>query len=66
MKKDHQIMMVYTKHVNQETANILQKDVKFINRESDMNIPGLRKAKKSYRPHHMVEVFDLCKEDIAF
>jgi len=54
------------KAINQETANILLNDVKFINRESDMNIPGLRKAKMSYRPHHMVKVFHLCKEDIAF
>ena len=52
------------KAINQETANILQRDVKFINRESDMNMPGLRKAKMSYRPHHMVKVFHLCKEDI--
>ncbi len=54
------------KVINQETANILQKDVKFINRESDMNIPGLRKAKMSYRPHHMIKVFHLCKENISF
>ena len=54
------------KVINQETANILQKDVRFINRESDMNIPGLRKAKMAYRPYDMVKVFHLCKEDIAF
>ena len=52
------------KAINQETAKILQKDFKFINRESDMNIPGLRKAKMSYHPHHMVEVFNLTKESI--
>jgi len=54
------------KAINQETANILQKDFKFINRESDMDIPGLRKAKLSYRPHHMIEVFNLNKESIIF
>jgi hypothetical protein len=54
------------KVINQETANILQKNVRFVNRESDMNIPGLRKAKMAYRPYHMVKVFHLCKEDIAF
>ena len=54
------------KAINQETANILQKDVRFINRESDMDLPGLRKAKLSYRPHHMVKVYHLCKEDISF
>jgi hypothetical protein len=52
------------KAINMETAKILQKDFKFINREEDMGIPGLRQAKMSYRPHHMVEVFHVRKEDI--
>ncbi len=54
------------KLINQETAKILQKDFKFINRESDMNLPGLRKAKMSYRPHHMIEIFNVNKENILF
>jgi len=54
------------KAINQETAKILQKDFKFINRESDMNIPGLRKAKLSYKPHHMIKVFNINKESISF
>jgi len=29
-----------------------------------MGIPGLRKAKMSYRPHHMVELFHVEKEKI--
>lgn len=52
------------KAINQETANMLKKNFKYINRESDMGIPGLKKAKKSYRPHHMIEVFHVKKEDI--
>ncbi len=54
------------KAINMETAKILQKEFTFINREEDMGIPALRQAKMSYRPHHMVEVFHVKKEDIDF
>jgi len=54
------------KAINQETAKILQKQVKYINRESDMNLPGLRRAKMSYHPNRMVEVFHLDKNSILF
>jgi hypothetical protein len=52
------------KIVNIETAKILKKDFKYINRESDMDIPGLRRAKMSYRPHHMIETFNINKKSI--
>jgi hypothetical protein len=52
------------KAINQETAKILKKNTRFINRESDMDIPGLRKAKMSYRPHHMIKVYHLDKQSI--
>lgn len=43
--------------INQETAKLLCNDYKFINREADMGIKGLRKAKEKYHPHHYVEVY---------
>ena len=52
------------KAINQESAKILKDDFKFINRESDMGIPGLRKAKLSYRPHHMIEVFQVDRNNL--
>lgn len=52
------------KAINMEAAKILQKNYTYINRESDMNLPGLRKAKMSYHPHHMVEVFHIDKHNI--
>jgi hypothetical protein len=52
------------KAINQETANILQKDFKYINRQSDMDLPGLRKAKMSYRPSLMIEVSHIEKKSL--
>ena len=44
------------KAVNMEAASRLQTKVSFIDREEDLGIPGLRKAKLSYHPHHFIEV----------
>jgi len=52
------------KVINQETAKILQKNFKFINRESDMGLPGLRRVKMSYRPHHMIKVYHVEKNNL--
>ena len=49
------------KAINMETAKRLQPIYQFINRESDMGREGLRKAKTSYRPHHMIEIFHTTK-----
>jgi hypothetical protein len=43
--------------INHETALLLRDRYPFINRESDLGVPGLREAKERYHPHHMVGVY---------
>jgi len=47
------------KVINSETATFLTNKFPYINRESDLGIPGLREAKLRYHPHHMEEVYSL-------
>jgi len=42
--------------INNETARALVDRFRFINRESDMGVEGLRRAKEKYRPHHFLEI----------
>lgn len=54
--------------INAEFARYLRlkyPEVKFLDREDDMGLPGLRKAKTSYYPHHLAEkCWAIRKEDL--
>ena len=54
--------------INSEFAKYIRNkypEVEFLNREEDMGLEGLRKAKESYFPHHMVEkAVAILKEDM--
>lgn len=52
------------KVINQEAATLLSRNYEFINRESDLGVPGLREAKMRYHPHHMVEVYSATRPKI--
>ncbi len=45
--------------INQRFSQEAFAEAEFINREQDLGIPGLRQAKRSYHPHHMVEKYTL-------
>lgn len=48
--------------INNEFVSKTLTEYEFINREEDMGLDGLRKAKLSYRPHHMVKKYK-CRID---
>ena len=44
--------------INYEFARYIRErmpSIAFLDREEDMGLEGLRRAKRSYRPHHMIE-----------
>jgi len=43
--------------INQWFAHYSLQGFEFVNREQDLGIPGLRQAKKSYYPHHLIAKF---------
>lgn len=48
-------------YINQQLARNEFKDMEFINREEDMGLVGLRKAKESYKPIKMIGKYSLRK-----
>ncbi len=52
------------KIINKETARKLLGKVKWINRESDMNVSGLREAKLRYHPEFFVKAYYIEPKDI--
>ncbi len=45
--------------INHETAKLLSNRCKYLNREQDLGLPGLRKAKQSYSPAVMLKRYTL-------
>ncbi|MFA7072533.1 MAG: hypothetical protein WC138_08515, partial [Methanoculleus sp.] len=46
------------------TAAALLNRYRYINRECDMGVPGLRESKTRYRPAYMVEVHHATRDDL--
>ncbi len=42
--------------INRETARYLRPRIRWMNREQDLGVPGLRQAKRSYDPDYLIEV----------
>lgn len=53
------------KEINLQTALLLKNRYRYINRESDMGIPGLKEAKERYHPDHLVDLYYLDVSDTA-
>ena len=49
------INCAFARYVRQKSPS-----VRFLDREEDMGIEGLRRAKQSYRPHHMIRKYWAC------
>ena len=49
--------------INHDCCRLCWPEFKYVNREEDMGIPGLRKAKESYRPLRLIEKYDVCLKE---
>ena len=45
--------------INQLFCRHVWSHMKYVNREQDLGVEGLRKAKESYYPHHMVRKYTI-------
>lgn len=50
--------------INQLSCQNAWAEIDYINREQDLGIEGLRKAKESYHPHHMVTKYTISKKNL--
>ncbi len=57
-KADPKIPELYTM-INQQFCEHRWADVPYVNREQDLDDPGLRQSKLSYQPDHLVEKFEI-------
>ena len=48
--------------INQLFCQNAWSEIEFINREQDLGIEGLRKAKQSYHPHHMIKKYTISRK----
>lgn len=46
-------------YINREFLANFWSDCEFVNREEDMGIPGIRQAKRSYKPIFMIDKYDI-------
>ncbi len=60
-KANPEIPGLYTA-INQMFCSNAWSEIEFINREQDLGVEGLRKAKESYLPHHMINKYTIIKK----
>ena len=59
-KANPEIPGLYTA-INQMFCSNAWAETEFMNREQDLGVEGIRKAKESYLPHHMINKYTIMK-----